>query len=73
MAIFLFQNGGHPPSWIFKFRIFLALRVPKANVHQRTKFHQNQSSGFCDITIFSDFRMAAEIRNALWRYYDFSK
>jgi len=55
----ILQNGGRPPSWIFKdWVFFLSLRVRKANMRQCSKFHQNQSKCFWDISIFQFFNMA---------------
>jgi len=46
---FNFRDGGGPSSWIFKKNKFLTCRsgsTGKANVHHRTKFHQNVSNCF---------------------------
>jgi len=33
-----FQNGGRPPSWIFKFEFLTVGMVQRANMHQPVKF-----------------------------------
>ena len=43
MTFNVFQNGGHPPSWIFRNLNFLtAIEVQRANVHHHAKFRQNR-------------------------------
>jgi len=44
---------------LFNSDFFLAHRVQKANVHQHSKFHWNQSNGSSDTVVFSIFKMAA--------------
>ena len=46
-----FQDGGRPPSLISKTSNLVASCVGRVNMHHGTKVHQNQSSGFGDITI----------------------
>jgi len=51
-----FQNGSHPPSWIFKnLNSSRTINVWRTNTHHHAKFHQNWQNGFEDIAIF-DFQ-----------------
>jgi len=50
-----FQDGGCPPSWIFKNLIFwTAGMLWGTNMFHHTKFRQNQPNGFRDTAIFHD-------------------
>ena len=48
-----FQNGGRPPSWIFKSLLFWSAgNLWRNNMCRHAKFRQNQPNGFWDIVIF---------------------
>jgi len=56
MAIFLiFQNGGHPPSWIKKIEILIICNLKRVKMHHCTKFHDDSMEpllSYGDLTIF---------------------
>ena len=48
-----FQNGSHPPSWIFKHLIFwIAGKLSRTNTCHHVKFHENEPNGYGYIVIF---------------------
>jgi len=55
-----FQNGGRPPSWIFKSLIsWTAGKLWRTNMCHHTQFCKNRKKGFWRYRNFSIFKMAA--------------
>jgi len=51
-----FQNGGRPPSWIFKIQIFSVRTVKRPILHNRANFREDLPIRCCDIAIFVVFQ-----------------
>ena len=62
-----FQNGGRPPSWICKIRIFNGRAVKGHILHQRTKFYKDRSNRYGHLAIFVIFQDGGR------RHFVFSK
>ena len=55
----IFQAGGRPPSWIFKFEIPSAGPVRRANMHYHAKCCADRSNRYRGMAIIGFFQMAA--------------
>jgi len=62
-----FQNGGHPPSWIFEIQFLTVGVVKNPILHHCTKFRKDRSNHCRDISISVIFK------NVLAAILDFQK
>jgi len=71
IAFNIFQNGGRPPSWMFKSLIFWSAgNLWRINMCHRAKFRQNWPNGFWDIVIF-DFQDGRCPRSCILKFFNF--
>ena len=69
--IFIFKTMAFCRLGFLNSDLFLAYRVQKANEHQHSKFHRNQSNGFWNIAVFTIFKMAAVCNLGFLKYQNF--